>query len=72
REDVDAMIAFYTSSPGQHLLDAQPKIRQEFMPMMMQRAQQRSQALTVELMKELNDLKQASKPAPASPPKQPK
>ncbi len=35
REDVDGMIAFYSSSAGQHLLDAQPKIAQEYMPLVM-------------------------------------
>ncbi|MFZ0744541.1 MAG: DUF2059 domain-containing protein, partial [Terracidiphilus sp.] len=35
REDVDAMIAFYSSSAGQHLLEAQPKISKEYMPLVM-------------------------------------
>lgn len=70
REDVDAMIAFYNSSAGQHLLDAQPKISQDFMPLAMQRAQDRSKILTAEMMKDLNELKQSSKPAAAPPPKQ--
>ncbi len=30
--DVDAMIAFYSSPAGQHLLDAQPSIMKEYMP----------------------------------------
>lgn len=70
REDVDAMIAFYSSSSGQHLLDAQPRIAQDFMPLVMQRVQERSKVLTAEMMKELNEVMQSPKPAPASPPKQ--
>ncbi|HSZ16091.1 MAG TPA: DUF2059 domain-containing protein [Terracidiphilus sp.] len=63
REDVDALIAFYSSPAGQHLLDAQPKIAQEYMPLVMRRAQERTKTLTAEMMKDLAALKQASKPA---------
>ena len=35
KTDVDAYIAFYSSPAGQHLLDAQPKIMQEYMPVVM-------------------------------------
>ena len=69
RQDVDALTAFYNSSVGQHLLDAQPKIAQEFMPLAIGRAEERSKVLTAEMMKDLNELKQSSKPAPASPPR---
>jgi hypothetical protein len=63
REDVDALIAFYSSPAGQHLLDAQPKIAQEYMPLVMRRAQERTRALTAEMMKDLAELKQTNKPA---------
>jgi hypothetical protein len=67
REDVDAMIAFYSSTAGQHLLDAQPKIAQEYMPLVMRRAQERTRTLTVEMMKDLAALKQSSnQPQPAN------
>jgi len=66
REDVDAMIAFYSSPAGQHLLDAQPRIAQEYMPLVMNRMQERSKALTAEMMKDVAALKESSgKPAPA-------
>ncbi|MGA8732047.1 MAG: DUF2059 domain-containing protein [Terracidiphilus sp.] len=52
REDVDSMIAFYSSSAGQHLLDAQPKITKEYMPLVMTRVQERTRLLTAQMMKE--------------------
>jgi len=64
REDVDAMISFYSSPAGQHLLDAQPKIAQEYMPLVMRRAQERTKTLTAEMMKDLAALKQPAKPTP--------
>lgn len=60
REDVDAMIAFYGSSTGQHLLDAQPKIAQEYMPIVMQRASERMKSLTAEMMKDMATLKESA------------
>lgn len=58
REDVDAMIAFYGSVAGQHLLDAQPKIAREYMPLVMNRMAERSKALTAEMMKDVAALKE--------------
>ena len=63
REDVDAMIAFYGSTAGQHLLDAQPKIAREYMPLVMSRMSERSKALTAEMMKDVTELKQSTAPA---------
>ncbi|MGA7108368.1 MAG: DUF2059 domain-containing protein [Terracidiphilus sp.] len=63
REDVDALIGFYSSPAGQHLLDAQPKIAQEYTPLVMRRAQERTKTLTAEMMKDLAALKQTAKPA---------
>lgn len=60
REDVDAMIAFYGSPAGQHLLDAQPKIAQEYMPLVMSRMTERSKALTAEMVKDVAALKESS------------
>lgn len=61
REDADALIVFYRSPAGQHLLDAQPVIAQELMPMIMDRTKQRSQALAEEMTKEIHEIvKQAA------------
>ena len=69
RSDVDAFIAFYSSSAGQHLLDQQPAIMQEYMPIAMQRIQERSKALTDEIAKDMQeclnpDAPTTDKPAP--------
>ena len=56
RSDVDAMIAFYSAPAGQHLLDAQPVILKEYMPVIMQRVQERSKALTAEEAKEMEEV----------------
>lgn len=63
REDVSAMITFYQSPAGQHLLDAQPKIAHEYMPLVVQRTRERTQTLTAEMMKDLATLKQSTNPA---------
>lgn len=66
RSDVDAFIAFYSSPAGQHLLDEQPVIMQEYMPLVMKRAQERTKTLTEELTAELDAClkgKAAEKPA---------
>jgi len=56
RSDVDAMITFYSSPAGQHLLDAQPLILKEYMPVIMQRVQERSKALGEEEAKEMEEV----------------
>lgn len=56
RSDVDAFIVFYQSPAGQHLLDQQPAIMKEYMPVVMDRMQQRSKALTDELTREMEEL----------------
>lgn len=55
RSDVDAFIAFYQSPAGQDLLDAQPAIMKEYMPMVMKRVQARSLALTDGMEKDIKD-----------------
>ena len=63
RHDVDAYITFFSSAPGQHLLDAQPQIMKEYMPIAMQRAQARSKELFAQMAV---DMEEAMKPeAPA-------
>lgn len=67
RADVDAFIAFYSSPAGQHLLEQQPVIMQEYMPMVMKRAQERTKTLTEELTAELNACKKGQAPAADKP-----
>jgi hypothetical protein len=68
RSDVDAFIAFYSSPPGQHLLDEQPAIMKEYMPLAMKRVSERSKQLTDEMIKEMRPITQSSEPASAKPP----
>jgi hypothetical protein len=56
KDDVDELITFYSSPAGQHLLDAQPVIAKEYMPMVMSKVTQRSQAMTKEMMKEMAEI----------------
>ncbi len=56
RDDVDGMIAFYSSPAGQHLLDAQPLIAREYMPIVMTRVTERSKAMMKEMMKEMAEI----------------
>jgi hypothetical protein len=63
RSDVDAFIVFYNSPAGQHLLDQQPAIMQEYMPIAMQRIQERSKALTDEMAKDMEELSKSMAPA---------
>jgi len=72
KDDVDGLIAFYGSPTGQHLLDAQPAIAQEYMPMVMGKVTERSQAMTKEMMKEMAEFvpskQAATKQGNGSPP----
>jgi uncharacterized protein len=56
RDDVDGMIAFYNSPAGQHLLDAQPVIAREYMPLVMSRVTERSKVMMKEMMKEMAEI----------------
>jgi hypothetical protein len=56
KEDVDAMIAFYTSSAGQHLLELSPVVMKEYMPLVMSRVQERTKILTDEMMKDIKEM----------------
>ena len=67
KDDVDGLIAFYGSAAGQHLLDAQPVIAKEYMPMVMGKVAERSQAMTKEMMKEMAEIVPAAKPVTAKP-----
>jgi hypothetical protein len=73
RDDVNAYIAFYSTPAGQRLLQMTPVIMQEYMPVVMQRIQDRSKALTDKMSKELADVLKSSAPdAPAPPAPAPK
>jgi hypothetical protein len=63
KDDVDGLITFYASPAGQHLLDAQPLIAREFMPIVMSKVQERSQAMTKEMAKEMAEIVPSTKPA---------
>jgi len=63
KDDVDGLIAFYSSGAGQHLLDAQPVIAQEYMPMVMGKVSQRSQEMMKEMMKDMAEAVPETKPA---------
>jgi hypothetical protein len=56
RADIDAFIAFYASPAGQHLLDITPVIMQEYMPMVMNRVQERGKALNDGLAKDMAEI----------------
>jgi uncharacterized protein len=56
RADADAFIAFYSSPAGQRLLDEQPAIMKEYMPMVMKRMSERSKDLADEIVKEAAEM----------------
>jgi uncharacterized protein len=67
KEDVESLIAFYSSPAGQDLLNAQPAIAQEYMPMVMAKVTQRSQAMIKEMMAEMEELEPAKKSSASKP-----
>lgn len=60
REDVDAITAFYQSPAAQHLLDVQPEIMQEYMPIVQTRVQERTKILMDEMKRDAEKMKQSS------------
>lgn len=68
RSDVDAYIAFYSSPPGQHLLDGQPVIMREFMPIILKKVEDRSKALQAGLMQDIANFVKAQTPQSAPAP----
>jgi hypothetical protein len=60
RADVDGIIAFYSSPAGQHMVAMAPVVMQEYMPLVMQRMQERTKPLIEEMSKEME---QIAKPA---------
>ncbi len=67
RTDLDAMIAFYSSPAGQHMVDTVPVIMKEYMPMVIRKTQERMKPLLVEMSKEAADI---AKGGPADKPEQ--
>jgi hypothetical protein len=65
RTDADAFIAFYSSPAGQHLLDAQPEIMKEYMPLVMTRVSAKTKELTAEMKKDVADLSRQYEQQPA-------
>jgi len=63
RTDVDAFIEFYGSPAGQHLLNAQPAIMKEYMPLVMKRTEERSKELTDQLAADIKNLPEFSAPS---------
>jgi uncharacterized protein len=68
RADVDAYIAFYSTPAGKDLLQITPVIMQEYMPVVMQRVQDRSRELTQELTREIDGVLKSSAPDATAPP----
>lgn len=56
KDDVEGLITFYSSPAGEHLLDAQPLIAREYMPIVMGKVSERSQSMTKEMMKEMAEI----------------
>jgi hypothetical protein len=67
RSDIEAFIAFFGSSAGQHFLDQQPLIVKDYMPLVMSRVQEKSEALTQEMKKDLDELNSNEQPGAATP-----
>jgi hypothetical protein len=67
RSDVDGIIAFYSSPAGQHMVDMAPVIMQEYVPLMMQRTQERIKPLMDELSKEMEQIAKPAAPSADKP-----
>ena len=63
REDADALIAFYSTPPAQRLLEAQPVIAQESMPLVMAHMKERMKTFTDETTKEMQEMMKSTAPA---------
>jgi hypothetical protein len=72
RSDADAYIAFYSSPPGQHLLDAQPVIMKEYMPVVTGKVQARTRELYAEMAQDIHEFTKSQEPQAAPAPAPPK
>lgn len=68
RTDVDAYIVFYSSTPGQHLLDAQPVIMKEYMPVVSEKVQARTKQLYAEMAQDMQEFMKSQEPQAAPAP----
>jgi hypothetical protein len=66
RADVDGIIAFYRSTPGQHILDAQPLMAKEVMPAVTRKLESRNKELLDRYRKELDQVLGPPKIPPAA------
>lgn len=55
RTDADAIIAFYSSPAGQHILEAQPVIMREYMPVAMSHVMNSSKTLTSQMTQDMEN-----------------
>jgi hypothetical protein len=67
RDDADAIIAFYSSPPGQRLLDEQPAISSEYMAVVMSHMQEFSKRLTDQMTTDIENAVKPALPAPGAP-----
>jgi hypothetical protein len=67
RSDVDGMIGFYSSPAGQHMLDMVPVIMREYIPLIMQKMNERVTPALNQMKKEMEELAKPSTPAAATP-----
>jgi hypothetical protein len=67
RSDVDGIIAFYSSPAGQHMVEMAPVIMKEYMPMVMQRMQERMKPLIDEMGKEMEAIAKPAAPDASKP-----
>ena len=63
KDDVDAYIAFYNSPAGRHLLDAQPLIMGEYVPVVLKRQESAIESITSAMEKDLEEFTQSLTPA---------
>ena len=62
-DDIYGILTFYRSPAGQHLLEQQPSIMKEYMPLVMGRVQERSKKLSDDLVKEMSAFEEETKNA---------
>lgn len=71
RSDVDAFTAFYSTPAAQRLIDEQPAMMRELMPVLLGRITERSKALADEMTKERMELLKSIPPPPPLPASKP-
>ena len=67
RIDADAIIAFYSSPAGRHILDAQPIIMREYMPIEISHVMQASKKLTTQMTQDMENAVRSSQTQPVPP-----